>query len=203
MTVGERIKKQRLKINMSVDKLADLLGKNRATIYRYESDEIESMPTTILEPLANALQTTPSYLMGWDEGNRYFHLNLDFLLRLKEIDLSKLSSATNISIERVKLFLDDKEDPTVLELSSLANFFSVKSSDLLSKKMDSYSDYRGIYGDDGLQMFDYVEKNFGLGICQIVDLTNDLNFEGISKVIEYVEDLRSSDKYRKDDIVYK
>jgi hypothetical protein len=32
--------------------------------YRYESGHIQSMPVSIVEPLARALQTTPEYLMG-------------------------------------------------------------------------------------------------------------------------------------------
>lgn len=51
---------------MSVDELAKKLNKNRATVYRYESDEIENFPTSILIPLAKALETTPTYLMGWE-----------------------------------------------------------------------------------------------------------------------------------------
>lgn len=48
---------------MSVDDLAAKLGKNRATIYRYEKGDIENLPLDVLEPLAKALETTPGYLM--------------------------------------------------------------------------------------------------------------------------------------------
>lgn len=70
MTIGERIKKLREEKNMSVDKLAELIGKNRATIYRYESNDIEKLPTSVLEPLCKALGTTPAYLMGWETDNK-------------------------------------------------------------------------------------------------------------------------------------
>lgn len=69
MTTGERIKQRRLELKMSVDELAKKLNKNRATIYRYESNEIENFPTSILIPLAKALETTPTYLMGWESLN--------------------------------------------------------------------------------------------------------------------------------------
>ena len=69
MTIGERIKKLREEKNITVDKLAELIGKNRATIYRYESSEIEKLPTSVLEPLCKALGTTPAYLMGWSDSN--------------------------------------------------------------------------------------------------------------------------------------
>lgn len=67
MNVGRRIKNRREELKMSVDELAALINKNRATVYRYEKGDIESLPTTVLKPLAKALKTTPEYLMGWDE----------------------------------------------------------------------------------------------------------------------------------------
>ena len=68
MNIGTRIKRIRKELGLTVDQLAERIGKDRATIYRYENGEIENMPTTVIEPLAKALLTTPQYLMGWDEG---------------------------------------------------------------------------------------------------------------------------------------
>ncbi len=69
MTIGNRIRNRRKELNLSVDEVAEKLNKNRATIYRYENDEIENLPINILEPLAEILDTTPAYLMGWEENN--------------------------------------------------------------------------------------------------------------------------------------
>jgi len=66
MKIGDRIKTRRKELKMTADDLANKLGKNRATIYRYESSEIENMPIDIIEPLAEVLRVAPSYLMGWD-----------------------------------------------------------------------------------------------------------------------------------------
>jgi transcriptional regulator with XRE-family HTH domain len=55
---------------MSADELGKRLGKDRSTIYRYEKGEIENLPLDILEPIAKALNTSPQYLMGWDEIDR-------------------------------------------------------------------------------------------------------------------------------------
>ena len=65
--ISKKIKKLRLKYNISMDNLAQKIGKNRATIYRYENGDIEDLPMSILKPLADALHTTPAYLMGWEE----------------------------------------------------------------------------------------------------------------------------------------
>lgn len=64
-TIGSRIHDRRLELCMSADDLAAQLGKNRATIYRYESNEIENLPVAVIGPLAEALQISPAYLMGW------------------------------------------------------------------------------------------------------------------------------------------
>ncbi len=67
MTIGDRIKNRRKFLKMSADELGKRLGKDRSTIYRYEKGDIENLPLDILEPIAVALETTPQYLMGWDE----------------------------------------------------------------------------------------------------------------------------------------
>ena len=68
LTTAERIKRRRMELNLSVEELATKLGKNRATVYRYENGDIENMPLSVLKPLATALETTPVELMGWSEG---------------------------------------------------------------------------------------------------------------------------------------
>lgn len=67
MNVGQRIKNRRKELGMSADKLAELINKNRATIYRYEKNEIENMPYDVIEPLAKVLNVSPAYLMGWED----------------------------------------------------------------------------------------------------------------------------------------
>ena len=54
---------------MSADEVAEKLGKNRSTVFRYEGNDIEKLPTVVLEKLAGILRTTPAYLMGWEDEN--------------------------------------------------------------------------------------------------------------------------------------
>lgn len=67
MTIGERIRLRRQELRMSADELAAKLGKNRATIYRYESNDIENLPISIIPELSKALNCSEAYLMGWQE----------------------------------------------------------------------------------------------------------------------------------------
>lgn len=66
MTVGQRIKSRRKELGISADKLGEILGKDRSTVFRYENGDIEKLPIDILKPIAEALSTTPAYLMGWE-----------------------------------------------------------------------------------------------------------------------------------------
>lgn len=67
MTTGERMKQRRKEIGLSAEKIAERLGVSPATIYRYEKGDIEKVPVDIFAELAKILQTTPAYLMGWEE----------------------------------------------------------------------------------------------------------------------------------------
>lgn len=67
MTTGERMKQRRKEIGYSAEKVAERLGVSPATIYRYEKGDIEKVPVDSLAELAKILQTTPAYLMGWEE----------------------------------------------------------------------------------------------------------------------------------------
>lgn len=64
MSIGSTIREKRQALGLSVDELAERIGKNRATIYRYESGHIENVPSGILEDLARALHTTPVELLA-------------------------------------------------------------------------------------------------------------------------------------------
>ena len=69
MTVSDRLRKRRLELGLTAAELGDRVGKNKTTIYRYESGEIEKVPYSVMVPLAKALNTTPAYLMGWEDEN--------------------------------------------------------------------------------------------------------------------------------------
>ncbi len=68
-TPGSRIKARRKEIGLSAERVAELLGVSPATIYRYENGDIDKVPGDRLAPIAKVLNTTPAYLMGWDDSS--------------------------------------------------------------------------------------------------------------------------------------
>jgi len=67
MEVYEIIKQRRKELGLTADQVAAALGVSRATIYRYESKDIEKVPITVMVPLAKVLHCSPGYLMGWED----------------------------------------------------------------------------------------------------------------------------------------
>mgnify|MGYP001629887450 CR=1 FL=1 len=67
MGIGQRIKRQREAIGMSQEELAQKLGyKSRSTINKIESGINDITQSKVIE-FAQALDTTPAYLMGWED----------------------------------------------------------------------------------------------------------------------------------------
>lgn len=85
MNIGERIKARRKQLGMSAETLADRIGKSPATVYRYEKGDISGVDSRVLLPIADALGTTPGYLMGWDEITENLGSNSRAARKLQEI----------------------------------------------------------------------------------------------------------------------
>lgn len=67
MTIYERIRQLRISAGMSQDELARTMGyKDRSMITKIESGKVDISQKKIMT-FAQALNTTPSYLMGWTE----------------------------------------------------------------------------------------------------------------------------------------
>ena len=70
MTVGERIKFRREEIKLTQEELALKCGyKGKSSISKIESSGNDVTMKTVIK-IAPALETTPQYLMGWDDKNR-------------------------------------------------------------------------------------------------------------------------------------
>lgn len=60
----KRIKERRIELGYSYQDLADKTNMSKSTLQRYESGAIKNLPLDKLNVLANALYTTPLYLLG-------------------------------------------------------------------------------------------------------------------------------------------
>lgn len=86
-TIGERIKLLRKRKGISQGRLAAMLGKSIRTVQKYETGEIE-VSQFVASQLAKVLDTTPTYLLGYETSNTSL-VNLadvmDYFFKLEEI----------------------------------------------------------------------------------------------------------------------
>lgn len=90
MEIYERIKQRRKELGLSADQVAAALHVSRATIFRYESHDIERIPMSSLSALAKVLKCSPGYLIGWEEKAPF-----DILVHLTDTEALLLESFRN------------------------------------------------------------------------------------------------------------
>ena len=68
-TLGQRIRKRRIELNMTQEELCKKVGyKSRTTVNKVELG-CNAINQKRIVAFAQALDTTPAYLMGWEEKN--------------------------------------------------------------------------------------------------------------------------------------
>ena len=65
MTLGEKIRDLRIANGMTQEELAAKLGTTKQTVWKYENNVVTNLPLKKISGLADALRTSPGYLMGW------------------------------------------------------------------------------------------------------------------------------------------
>lgn len=87
MTIGDKIKQLRLGMNLTQEELAVSAGTKKQTIHKYETGIISNIPASKIKAIADKLQTTPAYLMGWTDmslpENKKNDAITDIILRLR------------------------------------------------------------------------------------------------------------------------
>jgi transcriptional regulator with XRE-family HTH domain len=113
MNIGSRIKSRREELGFSQEDLAKLLGyKSRSSINKIEMG-INDITQHKIVSFAKALQTTPAYLMGWDDDSSSMKKNdaiADIILRLRSDEhfmqvVESLASLSEDQLSAVQTFL--------------------------------------------------------------------------------------------------
>lgn len=82
--IGENIRQLREAADMSQDDLAVKCGLKRQTIHKYEHGIITNIPLSTIAEIAEVLNTTPQYILGWEVADP-----LSALLEAHELQMLK------------------------------------------------------------------------------------------------------------------
>lgn len=89
MTLGERIRTQRVLMQMTQEELAEVLCIKKSTVSMYENDKVDIKGSVITE-LSKVLNTSPNYLLGMEEYDEY---EMEILIMWKNMKDPKLKKA--------------------------------------------------------------------------------------------------------------
>lgn len=110
--IGNRIHDRRVQLGLSVDEVAIKLGKNRATVYRYENSDIESVPINVVYELSKILDVDPGFLAGWPQKteNEPALTERDELIDEIYLVISNLSPEKQAELLRYARYLEGAPD---------------------------------------------------------------------------------------------
>lgn len=215
MEVNERIKYRRKQLGLSAEQVAERMNVSPSTVYRYESKDIKNMSIDKLEPIANALQTTPAYLMGWsdlaDESEAgwfsplrfwkkinahrriFFH---DFLM-FWALPLSAFRDFWDIDIDNPEQATDDQFQKFIVDTVESVKGCSDGHWDIKLKprwrvNLRDKDEITRLWNEMHLTVSDTDPQHTQLNAC-----AERLNANGLQKLIDYAEDLVDNPKYQK------
>lgn len=100
MTIGDRIKKRRTCLGLTLEDVAKTSGVSRQTIQRYESGVISNIPSDRIEKIAEALSVSPAYLMGWLNNDGFLEKQPFTIPQMKHLSIL---SDMNITTEEIQI----------------------------------------------------------------------------------------------------
>lgn len=101
MEFKDKIKQLRLSMGATLEDIATSVGVTRATVQRWESGNIENIRRDKIWKLAQALHTTPSDLMGWDDEAAALPSNVTPLRPMRKVPLvGQIACGTPILAEQ-------------------------------------------------------------------------------------------------------
>ena len=142
MTFGERILKKRINMGLTQDELAQIVGyKSRSTIAKIEAGE-RDVPQSMIIALAKALNTTPTYLMGWEDDDKQTN-------KVNSFDKFKISS------HEKKLILSYRNKPDIQKI--IDKLLDVEDNEQTVKKNKSITVYKAARSNNNKEQDGYIQ----------------------------------------------
>lgn len=101
--MSRKIKELRKAKGMTLENVADIVGVGKSTVRKWETGMIANMRRDKIGLLAQALGTTPAYLLGWEEEQKKNDIQADIILRMRTDSLFMSAVETLYNLDREKL----------------------------------------------------------------------------------------------------
>ena len=115
MNIGDKIRQLRETNGMTLEELGDKVGVGKSTVRKWETGMIANMRRDKILKVAQALGTTPDYLMGWEKpaedeaekladmvGDRKLTSYIEKISQLDDADKEKIYSYIDYIISSKK-----------------------------------------------------------------------------------------------------
>lgn len=124
--VGERIKEYRQKHNYSLKDLEKLTGISSSSLQRYETVSAGRLSTEKLTIIAEALNTTPGVLMGWESP---------------EFPLKKMTAIQGLLLYNDMIMAYDENEDVIVLSDIHSNYRFIAKPKDMEKLVDRTSSY--------------------------------------------------------------
>ena len=190
MTFGERVLALRTEKGMTQDELAHAVGyKSRSTIAKIESGERDPHQSMIAA-IAKALDTTPAYLMGWeDKKPTVEELYGKMIKRLREQQNLSVDELSKICHIDSNYLIGVEENRELINNQTLETILSALSTNLNDQIFDAIM-------LDEIEYTKYYHKRIEKEeIIEIIGKLKLFNHKGLKKISGYISDLLLINEY--------
>jgi transcriptional regulator with XRE-family HTH domain len=106
LELSEKIRALRCNLGLTYEEVGNFVGVGKSTVRKWETGMIENMRRDKIAKLAEVLQTTPGYLMGWSDSPDINKKPASKTDELREEIITKLLSMTEEQLKLVKAHTD-------------------------------------------------------------------------------------------------
>lgn len=174
--IGKRIKEYRLHKEMSMEDLAQKIGKNKATICRYENGNVEKLSINTLKDIAAALDVDTSMLIGCSEKlsekRKKENYNFKIGTRIKEFRKEKGMTCEELAL------ITGKDRSTI---------YRYENGDIASMPFEAFVKISEALNVDLYDLIGNSKKASPEGIIYEKLEKLSLNVEELEKVLTYAE----------------
>ena len=81
--MSNKIKELRKSKGLTLEEVGNMVGVGKSTVRKWETGIIANMKRDKIAALSKALDTSPAYLMGWEEEQKKNDIQADIILKMR------------------------------------------------------------------------------------------------------------------------